>query len=267
MKINVRRPQENGDVEQSHYRFIKALDQELVLRGSRDFRDRTEYNNFLAKMFKRRNLGRQERFQEELARLRMLPKRRLESYKELTVKVYKSGTIRVAHNIYSVNSRLRDERLRVRLYAEHLDLFLGQKHIERLSRLRGSDKAHIQYRHIIHTLVRKPGAFADYRYRDFMFPSTQFRQAYDWLKRKHSDLCADREYLRILFLAATEGEALVEHALIRLLDRDTSITERAVKDFLASGQGKSTPTEIKISPVDLSCYDGLFSSAGGPDGC
>ena len=90
--------------------------------------------------------------------------------------------------------------------------------MERIPRLRGEGKHHIQYRHIIDWLVRKPGAFENYQYREDLFPSIPFRRVYDGLKIQHTVQKAAKEYLKILELAATEGESLVEQALESLLE-------------------------------------------------
>ena len=105
-KINARRAHENGDVEQRHYRFKKALEQALLLRGSRNFQDRQEYEIFLRKLFIQLNAGRRERLSDELKVLKRLPARRLESSKSIKVPVSQGSTIKVDHNVYSVDSRL-----------------------------------------------------------------------------------------------------------------------------------------------------------------
>jgi hypothetical protein len=110
--------------------------------------------------------------------LRPLPVRRLESCKRLRVTVTSGSLIRVQNNIYSVNSRLIGEQVEVRLYAEHLAVWYGQKHVEQLPRLRGRGKQRIDYRHVIDWLVRKPGALAHYRFREELFPTSRFRLAY-----------------------------------------------------------------------------------------
>ena len=99
-------PNENGDIEQRHYRFKKALDQSLMLRGSRDFASRDEYALFLRQLFAQLNAGRQKRFTEEQAVLGSLPLQRLDACTKLEVRVGPSSTIRVKHNVYSVDSRL-----------------------------------------------------------------------------------------------------------------------------------------------------------------
>jgi hypothetical protein len=68
---------------------------------------------------------------------------------------------------------------------EHLEVWYAQQRIDTIPRLRGEGKHRIQYRHIIDWLVRKPGAFENYRYREDLFPTHRFRMAYDWLKRAH----------------------------------------------------------------------------------
>ncbi len=49
---------ENGDAEQSHHPFKRALDQALMMRGSRDFTSRDSYGVFLRQLFGQKNAGR-----------------------------------------------------------------------------------------------------------------------------------------------------------------------------------------------------------------
>ncbi|RPJ00273.1 MAG: IS21 family transposase, partial [Deltaproteobacteria bacterium] len=205
-KTQAESPNENGDGEQRHYRLKKAVEQSLMLRGSCDFASRQDYAIFLDKLFVQLNAGRQDRFKEESGVLRHLPPRRLDSCKKLGVRVGPSSTIRVKHNVYSVDSRLIGEWIQVRLYAEHLEVTYGQRCLETIPRLRGEGKHRIQYRHIIDWLVRKPGAFDNYRYREELFPTHRFRMAYDGLRKWHPSR-ATKEYLGILHLAARENEA------------------------------------------------------------
>jgi len=261
-KTQAASPNENGDVEQRHHRFKKAVGQSLMLRGSRDFSCRDEYAVFLQKLFDQLNAGRRARFEEELEVLRRLPARRLESCKRLNgVRVGQGSTIRVNHNTYSVDSRLIGEVVNVRLYAEKVEVWYGQRLLETMPRLRGEGKYLIQYRHIIDWLVRKPGAFANYRYRGELFPSSRFRIAYDALKRRHVPLEADRQYLKILHLAAQESETLVDETLRSLIDLELPITAKVVKELVESGQQLEPATEISIPAVALSAYDALLSAA------
>jgi hypothetical protein len=252
------RAHENGDVEQSHYRIKEAVDQSLMLRGSKDFVSREDYLAFLRRVFEQRNAGRSSRLAEELRVLRPLPPRRLESFTRLDVRVGPSSTIRVKHNTYSVASRLIGEMVQVRLHPEHLEVWYGQRLVERLPRLRGENRHRIHYRHVIDWLVRKPGAFEGYRYRDDLFPTSRFRMAYDALRETNLHQ-ADREYLKILHLAARETETGVDDALRLLFASDDPIAASAVEGIVRSGQTVPPPTELAIPAVDLSEYDSLLA--------
>ena len=257
-KTNPKSPHENGDVEQRHHRFKKAVEQSLLLRGSRDFTDRMEYEQFLGKLFNQLNVGRSQRFVEETAVLRRLPKRRIDAFKKDVVTVGPSSTIRVNHKVYSVDSRLIGERIHTRLFMDRIEIWYGQKKVDTLPRLIGEKKHKINYRHIIDSLIRKPGAFENYRYWDDLFPTSRFRIAYDALKKQHAQSVATRQYLSILYLAARESETAVDDALRQLIDKNMNISDELVEQIACANQSVPTATEVKISAVDLSCYDQLL---------
>ena len=259
--IQVASPHENGDIEQRHHRLKQAVDQALLLRGHRDFVDRAAYQRFLRQLFSQLNAGRQERLEEERRHLRCLPAQSLDPCKRLQVKVGPSSTIRVSHNVYSVDSRLKGETVEVRLYAETLEIWYSQRRIETIPRLRGESGARIQYRHIIDWLVRKPGAFENYRYRAALFPSSRFRMAYDALRQRHTPRQADREYLGILYLSAYHSETRVEQALHHLLDPEKVLTADAVETWLQTADRPETPPEVAVDPVDLAIYDALLEGS------
>src|SRR5215472_4659368 len=108
-----------------------------------------------------------------------------------------SRTIHLGSNVYSVPSRLIGTRLLVRLHAQTIEGYIGTKLAFTLSRLVGTHQHRIDYHHFIWSLVRKPGAFAAYRYRDDLFPTTTFRLAYDRLVEGGAER-ADRDYVRLL---------------------------------------------------------------------
>jgi hypothetical protein len=258
-KIQPRQAHENGDIEQRHHRLKRALEQALMLRGSQDFSSREEYQSFLEKLFEQQNAGRQGRLAEELPLLGPRPPRRLETYKAMKVRVRRGSTIQVQHNLYSVHSRLINEWVDLRLYGEHIEVWYAQQQVDTLPRLRGESKHSIQYRHIIDWLVRKPGAFANYRYREDLFPTLRFRIAYDLIREKHSAREASRQYLKILELAARESEARTDEALRRLIDEQQPIRAEAVEALLASPQWGKPPTQVQIDSIRLSDYDSLLA--------
>lgn len=258
-KVQAREPHENGDIEQRHHRFKRALDQALMLRGSRDFESRGAYEAFVDKLFIQLNAGRRDRFHEELTRMRRLPKVRLDACKCVRVKVGPASTVRVAGNTYSVNSRLIGEKVEARIYREHIDIYYGQRHVECIRRLRGKGGFCINYRHIIDSLVRKPGAFENYRYREALYPTSTFRIAYDLLHEARP-ACAHREYLGILHLAAHESEEMVGRALKVLIDTGLPPSKEAVSALL-SERVPVMPCSVSVAIPELTAYDTLLVSA------
>src|SRR5271167_1961103 len=196
---------ENGDVEQRHHRFKRAVAQELMLRGSVDFANVDQYRRFLAAMLERLNAGRRQRLAEEMAVMRELPERRMESARRDRVKVDSGSLIYVDRNAYSVPSRLIGEQVEARLFMDHVEVWYGQKKVAEMPRLRGRQKHRVDYRHIIDWLVRKPGAFEHYRYRDELFPTSRFRMTFDLLEEQLGLHQGSREYLKILELAAKDS--------------------------------------------------------------
>jgi hypothetical protein len=256
-KIQTGKANENGDVEQRHHRLKRAVEQALLLRCSRDFATRDAYALFLRKLFNQLNAGRRMRFEDELNEIRWLPAKRLGDYTTFAVSVRSNSTILIKKNVYSVHSRLIGEQVTVRLYADHLEVWYAQKQVEKIPRLRGEGNHHIQYRHIIDWLVRKPGAFENYRYRDDLFPTSRFKMAYDYLK-DHNQSRAAKEYLKILYLAAKESETGVDNALRWLMDQNQPISFNAVEVILITNQSIPEVTEVEIDDVDLRLYDNLL---------
>ena len=255
-------PNENGDVESLHGHFKRALEQALLLRGGRDFESRETYRAFLQKVLDQRNAGRQHRLAEERNVLGKLPAERLDSCRPpMKVRVSRNSTVRVMGNAYSVHSRLIGEQVTVRLYIEHLEVWYAQQCVERIPRLRGKQKHRIDYRHVIDWLVRKPGAFANYRYREDLFPTHRFRVAYDLL-RGDQPYRADKDYLRLLLLAARENEAAVDEALRYLIAEGLPLTLEAVDDLVRSATALPSPKDVTIERVDLTSYDALLTRSG-----
>jgi hypothetical protein len=143
-----------------------VLDQALLMRHSLDFVSREEYWQFVRALVARQNAGRQEKFLEELRHLRPLPARRLEALERQRVRVSRGSTLQVKRNTYSVPARLLGELVEVRIGAEAIEVWYAGAWVQTMERLRGQAKHHIDYRHVIDWLVRKPGAFARYVYRE-----------------------------------------------------------------------------------------------------
>lgn len=254
-------PNENGDIEQRHHRLKRAVEQALILRGSRDFDNRQDYQQFLEKLLDQLNAGRTERMTEELKALRQLPARRHEDFTRAKCRVSRFSTIRVLKNSYSVHSRLIGEKVDVRIYADHIEAWYAQRRIEVLPRLRGENGHYINYRHVIDTLVRKPGAFENYCYKDDMFPTSQFRFAYDILRHQHGLRQANKQYLKILELAAKESQEIVNEALRYLINHADVVDFDTVSQMVASEQHPPAVTDVLVEDIDINGYDCLLESA------
>ena len=259
-RTNPRSSHENGVAEQAHHRLKTALAQALIIRGSRDFPSVAAYSAFVQGVVEKRNRRAQGKLAEERRHLRPLPPAAVPEYTTWRTKVKKWSTIRVTNRTYSVPSRLCGHEVEVRQYADYLEVYYKGQMVERLERVRGEQKARIDYRHIIWSLVRKPGAFARYRFREHLFPTQVFRQAYDALSRWHGGR-ADVEYVRILHLAASTLEARVEQALSQLLLTGRSFDYAAVQE-LAAPTPPQIPQLPSLSAPDLKVYDALLQGVG-----
>ncbi|HLA13380.1 MAG TPA: IS21 family transposase [Gemmatimonadaceae bacterium] len=252
------RAHENGSVEQAHYRFKCAVEQALLVRGRRDFADRASYESFLREIFAARN-KRRTNLGDDLRGMKELPPMRIEDFRRERVSVTRFSTIRAADNTYSVSSRLIGQDVDLRLYAETVEVWHGQRLMATMERQRGRGNVAIDYRHVIWSLVRKPGAFARYRYREALFPTLTFRRAYDALVERLGS-AADVEYVRILHLAASTSETAVDAALMDLLTRG-ELRDYAQIRAAAVPEPVEVPT-CAIEPPDLSAYDAITAAGG-----
>ena len=265
-KIQTGKPNENGDVEQRHHRLKRAVGQGLMLRNSRDFSSMSEYKEFLRLLLLQLNAGRRDRLRVEMQYLQKLPNGRLESIKRERVKVDSGSLIYVDRNVYSVHSRLIGEKVEARLGAETIEVWYAGRKVEHLPRLRGRGKHRVDYRHIIDWLVRKPGAFENYRYREELFPTSRFRMTWDAL-RETVPLRANKRYLEVLELAAKEGEARVDEALRCLLEQgemgEGKLNSEAVLAFLNENRSIPPATSIDVTEVSLASFDELLGEGSG----
>jgi transposase len=252
------RAHENGSVEQAHHRFKRAVEQALLVRGRRDFADRAQYEAFLREIFAAKNKPRTA-LGDDLRGMKELPPMRIEDFRRERVLVTRFSTIRAAENTYSVSSRLIGEEVDLRLHAETIEVWHGQRLVATMERQRGRGNVAIDYRHVIWSLVRKPGAFARYRYREALFPTLTFRRAYDALGERLGS-GADVEYVRILHLAASTSETVVEAALEELLGRGV-LRDYAQVRAAAAPEPLEVPS-CSIEPPDLNVYDAITAAGG-----
>jgi hypothetical protein len=254
---------ENGVAEKAHDLLKKAIRQALLLRESNDFATVDAYVAFVEHLVEQKfHAGREDKIAAERAVLGPLPAMKLPEYTRVSDVVVRTwSTINISGRIYSVPSRLIGRRVEARVHPNVVEVLLPgvEKPILTMPRLRGAATHAIDYRHVIWSLVKKPGAFAAYRFREDLYPSLVFRRAYDALRARRGDR-ADVDYVRILHLAASTTEHGVEAALTTLLERGGAFDYATVK-AIALPERPEIP-ELHIGVPDLSGYDALLAAGG-----
>jgi hypothetical protein len=248
---------ENGSVEKSHDLFKNAVRQHLLLRGSSDFADLKSYELFLHNIKEKRNCGRRKKLAEEVDCLKSLPERNWKDPIIFDARVSTFSTIQILSCTYSVPSRLISYILRVHVYADFIELYYGQKLLLTMPRLEAG--IHIDYRHIIDSLVRKPGAFANYIYRTSLFPQPIFRLAFDQLD-KEKPATSHKQYLKILQMAKCHGEANVVTALQLCLEMHVLPEAATIADYLKTPS--IAKVETRVMAPNLTAYDNLHDFGG-----
>jgi len=249
---------ENGSIESSHSSLKRNLEQGLALRDSKDFALIDDYQDFLRGIMAKRNKRVERSFAEEKAHLQPLPERKTTDYSEERVKVTSSSTITVRQVTYSVPPRLIGHTLKVHLYDDRLECFVGGDHVCRITRLRKSKRytSFINYRHIVGSLVRKPQAFRNYIYRDSLFPTPNFSQAWEYMDHHLDRRQACKEFVKILQQAAQDGcEGKIDTYLQECLASGRVPTSHEVQGLCM--RKLSVPT-IKIATVEPGDYDTLL---------
>lgn len=248
--------EQNGTVEALNGSSKRHAEQQLILRGSRDFESVKEYESWWDSMLTKKNKQRAAKVAEDIAAMRVLRVNRLAEFTEMDVRVTHGSTIRVKKNTYSIASRLIGRNVRVRVHDDRIEVYFNGELQLKAPRLLGKGRHRINYRHVIESLVRKPGAFDLWRYRDELFPTLTFREGYDALHGACERRRADLEYLRILQMAAQTLESEVERGLREALDTGTLPLVDSVRALLVLE--KPTVPELVAPDVDLGEYDHLI---------
>jgi hypothetical protein len=213
---------ENGSIESRQGTLKRTMEQALLLRGHRDFADLDAYRHFVAEVFARMNARVARKFGEERAMLRTLPVRRSSDYEEIDARVTKYGTMTVRRVLYTVPSRLVGHVLKVRVYGDRLECWLGGICVLQLQRGQageGSKRGRVvDYRHLLPSLKRKPGALARSSLREDLFPRSEYRQMWAQLQDQLPEAQACRIMVGLLDMAGNDGcEAVLAQHLALLL--------------------------------------------------
>ena len=244
------------------------MEQALLLRGSREFPDLAAYRRFVAEQVSRLNAACRKALAVERPKLRSLPPGRTTDHEDAVVVVTRNSGFLLRHVFYTVPSRLIGHRLRVRLYDDRLECFLGSTPVLTLPRGRVSYRGGIKsastvhvvdYRHIIHALRRKPGALLNLVYRDQLFPREAFRSAWEALLVAQSPRAACRTMVGLLALAHDRScEAELAAALDAMLEAGELPDLRALRERF--GPAAAPPPAVSVALPAIVTYDALLGT-------
>jgi hypothetical protein len=256
---------ENGSIESSHGHLKSKLEDALLLRGSRDFDDLPAWRGFVDEIVGRGNARNAKRIDQERAALNRLPDQKTADYEEVHVDVTSSSAFVLRKVFYSVPSRLIGQRLRVHLHDDRLECFQGSTPILTLRRGRpqsnGKHGHVVDYRHVIHSLRRKPMALLNLVYRDQLFPRRAFALAFEALLAALDERPACRAMVGILALAHERGcEAELALALQADLDQGV-LPDLAALIERFRPKDAAWPTVVVTLP-SLALYDQIAMNAG-----
>ena len=255
---------ENGSIESAHGHLKNAVRDALLMRGSADFADLATYRAFLDEIVGRRNATHGKRIAAERAYLQSLPEHRTTDFEEVIVTVTSTGGFTLRKVFYTVPSRLIGHRLRVRLYDDRLEVFMGGTHLMALPRGRAQPNGRhdqvVNYHHVIHALRKKPMALLNLVYRDKLFPRAAYRRAFEALTAKMPEKLACKITVELLALAHDRGcERELAEELDRVLDHGALPDPVALRRLF--GPDPADLPTVSVLPVALDSYDALVANA------
>ncbi len=255
---------ENGSIEGSHGHLKRAINDALLMRGSSDFDDMAAYRRFVDEIVSRCNARNSKRIDIERTELQELPVRRTSDYEEVSVRVTSSGGFTLRKVFYTVPSRLIGHRLRVRLFDDRLDIFIGGTQLMTLPRGRASPSGKhdqvVNYRHVIHSLRRKPMALLNLVYRNQLFPREAYRRTFDMLMDRLPERQACRTIVELLAMAHERG---CESELADQLDASLQVRRlpdmAALRERFAPDPSRLPSVVVRLAP--LNAYEDLLDAS------
>ncbi len=258
---------ENGAVESPHGHIKRRIAQALLLRESADFASLEDYRQWLDALVGRFNRRCSEALAVEREKLQALPARRTTDYSEQVVPVTTSSTIEVKRVLYSVPARLIGERLRLHIFDDRIEAFIGATRAITLPRVYGINHERarcIDYRHLIGSLVRKPQAFRYSQLREDLLPNATYRAIWQHLDSHLEARAACKRIVGILALAARADceQALGTYVLARIAAGDIPSLHALEQRFEPERNPGATLERDALQGTQhpLSLYDSLLPS-------
>jgi hypothetical protein len=257
---------ENGSIESAHGHLKRALEDALLLRGTRDFVNLDGSRAFVDTVVGRRNANLAKPIALEKATLAPLPNSRTADFEEKVIPVTSSGGFMLRRVFYTVPSRLIGHRLRVRIFDDRLECFLGTTSVATLRRGRPVSENQgghvVDYRHVIHALRRKPMALANLVYRDQIFPRPAYQKVFEVLREQGDERHACKVTVELLALAHERAcEAELAELIATDLDAGRLPDLAALRARFRPEDAPVPSVTVQLAPLHL--YDELATVGQG----
>ena len=259
--IEIGKANQNGDIESANGHLREYLIGRLALRGSKEFESKEKYRDWLQEQLMRINRSREGKLELEKKHMRKLVQKRLPDYERVSCIVNKYGLVRIGKGSYSVPREWRHKKdLEGRIHESKIEIWSADKCLASFSSTANESGARIDYRHLLPDLIKKAGAFANYRYREEFIPGDAWRYLYDQLLEKKTEKQASKEYLSILELTLVQSKSAVEKTLYRLFEKKEISLELVKKEMGLLNQPEDHPNNV--AEPDLDAYDNLRTITG-----
>ena len=196
---------ENGSIESPHGHIKRRIAQALILRGSNDFDSVAAYQSWLDAVVASHNKRNAKEVDFERESLQKLPLYKTTDFTEAVVRVHGSSTVAIKGVTYSVPSRLSGEILRAHIYQDRIELYFGSDNVFTMNRVYSQDRKKkirvIDYRHIIHSLYKKPQAFRYSQIKAGILPNDKFRSIWDYVNKNMDAKLACKFIVSALYIA------------------------------------------------------------------
>ena len=262
---NLGKGHENGGIESPHGHLKRRIKQALLLRGSNDFESIESYQNFIESVAQQHNRRNAKSIDIERQQLQPLPRHKTTDFDEITVRVASSGTINVRRATYALPSRLIGEKLRVHIYDDKLECYLGSDFVFKSHRVYPKDKNHrvrvIDYRHLIDSLKKKPQAFRYSQFREDLLPNCDYKLIWEYVDGNLESRDSCKYIVNLLSLAAENNceESLGSYVLESLTNPAGANVPKLSDLRQRFSSNNKEKIVIKIDQHEIAEYDELIN--------